>query len=138
MTAGMEVKATNTKSEIVINGISTMTNNNGAITALTSSHPVADITSAIQAVKNEVVIKTLMISRVGSQMKKNKIPQAILTNKNGRKLNQSIFGCMKPTIDKPRALNTKTLLDELKNLLELSPRMLQHLPLARPNALSHL
>jgi hypothetical protein len=45
---------------------------------------------------------------------------------------------MKPTIDKPRALNTKTLLDELKNLLELSPRMLQHLPLARPNALSHL
>ena len=108
MTAGIDVKATKTKREIVINGIKTMTNNNGAMTALISSHPVADITSAIQAVKNEVVIKTLMSSRVGSQIKKNKIPQAMLTNKKGRKLNQSIFGCIKPIIDKPRALNTKT------------------------------
>jgi hypothetical protein len=57
------------------------------------------------------VIKTLMISKVGSQIKKNKIPHAILTNKKGRKLNQSIFGCIKPIIDKPRALNTKTFID---------------------------
>jgi tryptophan synthase beta subunit len=108
-TEGIDVNATNTKREIVINGIKTMTNNNGAITALTSSHPAADITSAIHAVRNEVVIKTLMISNVGSQIKKNKIPHAILTNKKGRKLNQSIFGCIKPIIDKPRALNTKNL-----------------------------
>ena len=108
MTAGMDVKATKTKREIVINGIKTMTNNNGAITALISSHPVADMTSAIHAVRNEVVINTLMISSMGSQIKKNKIPQAILTNKKGRKLNQSIFGCIKPIIDKPRALNTKS------------------------------
>ncbi len=126
MTAGMDVKATKTKREIVINGIKTMTNNKGAITALISSHPVADITSAIHAVRNEVVINTLMISSVGSQIKKNKMPHAMLTNKNGRKLNQSIFGCIKPIIDKPRALSTKTfiylLADELsKNLLELSP-----------------
>ena len=121
-TAGMDVNATNTKREIVINGINTITNNNGAITALTSSQPVADMTSAIQAVKNEVVIKTLMISSVGSQMKKNKMPHAILTNKKGRKLNQSIFGCIKPIIDKPRALSTKTFMNEsLKYFLELSP-----------------
>jgi hypothetical protein len=104
----MDVKATKTKREIVINGIKTMTNNKGAMTALISSHPVADITSAIHAVRNEVVIKTLIISSVGSQIKKNKIPHAILTNKKGRKLNQSIFGCIRPIIDKPRALNTKT------------------------------
>ena len=107
----MDVKATNTNKEIVINGINTMTNNKGAITALISSHPVADITSAIQAVRNDVVIKTLMSSRVGSQIKKNKMPHATLTNKKGRRLNHSIFGCIKPIIDKPRALNTKTFTD---------------------------
>ena len=126
MTAGIDVKATKTKREIVINGIKTMTNNKGAITALISSHPVADITSAIHAVRNEVVINTLMISSVGSQIKKNKMPHAMLTNKNGRKLNQSIFGCIKPIIDKPRALSTKTFIylfadESSKNLLELSP-----------------
>ncbi len=126
MTAGIDVKATKTKREIVINGIKTMTNNKGAITALISSQPVADITSAIHAVRNEVVINTLMISRVGSQIKKNKMPHAMLTNKNGRKLNQSIFGCIKPIIDKPRALSTKTFIylfadESSKNLLELSP-----------------
>jgi tryptophan synthase beta subunit len=102
------VKATNTNREIVINGIKTITSSNGAITALISSHPVADITSAIHAVKKEVVMNTLMISKVGSQIKKNKMPHATLTNKKGRKLNQSIFGCIKPIIDKPRALNTKS------------------------------
>ncbi len=126
MTAGIDVKATKTKREIVINGIKTMTNNKGAITALISSHPVADITSAIHAVRNEVVINTLMISRVGYQIQKNKMPHAMLTNKNGRKLNQSIFGCIKPIIDKPRALSTKTFIylfadESSKNLLELSP-----------------
>jgi hypothetical protein len=124
--AGIDVKAIKTKREIVINGIKTMTNNKGAMTALISSHPVADITSAIHAVRNEVVIKTLRISSAGSQIKKNKIPHAILTNKKGRKLNQSIFGCIRPIIDKPRALNTKSFfylfIDESsKNLLELSP-----------------
>jgi hypothetical protein len=114
ITAGIDVKATNTNNEIVINGIKTMTSSNGAITTLISSHPVADITSAIQAVKNEVVMKTLMSSRVGSQIKKNKIPHATLTNKKGRKLNQSIFGCIKPIIDKPRALNTKSFIASLK------------------------
>ena len=129
MTAGMDVKATKTKREMVINGIKTMTNNKGAMTALISSHPVADITSAIHAVRNEVVINTLMISSVGSQIKKNKMPHAILTNKKGRKLNQSIFGCIRPIIDKPRALNTKTFIylfadQSSKNLLELAQRVL--------------
>jgi hypothetical protein len=55
-----------------------------------------------------------MSSRVGSQIKKNKIPHATLTNKKGRKLNQSIFGCIKPIIDKPRALNTKSFIASLK------------------------
>jgi hypothetical protein len=110
----MDVKATKTNREIVIKGIKTMTNNKGAITALISSHPVADITSAIHAVKNEVVIKTLMSSKVGSQIKKNKMPHATLTNKKGRKLNQSIFGCIKPIIDKPRALNTGSFITSLK------------------------
>jgi uncharacterized UPF0146 family protein len=121
MTAGIDVKATNINKEMVINGIKTMTSNNGAITALTSSHPAADITSAIQAVKNEVVIKTLMSSRVGSQIKKNKMPHATLTNRKGRKLNQSIFGCIKPIIDKPRALNTKSFITSLKQFFKLSP-----------------
>ncbi len=89
-------------------GIKTMTKSNGAITALISSQPVADMTSAIQAVKNELVIKNLIDSSAGSHMKKNSKAQKTLTIKNGRKLSQIILGCMRPTIDKPSDLNTKS------------------------------
>ncbi len=64
------------------------------------------VRSRIQLVKMDVVRTMLSISNAGVQVSQIKLPHKTETIKNGRRLNQSILGCIEPTKAKPKDLNT--------------------------------
>jgi hypothetical protein len=91
---------------VAINGIKSITKNKGATQARASSNPTQVNTVWIQLVKIEVVKNTRNISSAGDHINQMTMPQRIDTIKKGRKLNQSIRGCIVPTMAKPRERNT--------------------------------